>query len=305
MNSPIADDFLEQISADVPDDDQLGLDAFGWAMLRGLAKIKASYPAQWTDVAASIRRFPIAARLRESPLTARSADKPRGYPGDAVMMDLIYRLSPAPAGTTSFGAHWFDYELRSIACRAARERLRYTAKTIRHYATSRRDASVLSLASGHCRELDMLKKSELDQIDFTALDQDRESLSFVTQRLGPSIKVLNDSIHDFIRWDTPMRFDLIYALGLFDYLDDFVAKKLASKAFSLLRPGGELLIGNYHPSLIDTAYMEAIMDWWLLYRNEDDLDGLVADLATTEAATKDVFCDPLGAVTYLRVMKPC
>jgi hypothetical protein len=39
-------------------------------------------------------------------------------------------------------------------------------------------------------------------------------------------------------------------------------------------PGSDrtgLLINNYLPSLINAGYMEAFMDWWLIYRTEAEL----------------------------------
>ena len=44
--------------------------------------------------------------VQQDAFTARAASKPRGYAGDAVMMDFIYRGTP-PAGTTVLGADVF------------------------------------------------------------------------------------------------------------------------------------------------------------------------------------------------------
>ncbi len=65
-----------------------------------------------------------------------------------------------------------------------------------------------------------------------------------------------------------VRFDCIYSLGLFDYLKDRVAARLMEWFWSLLNPGGSILIPNFHPETLGRGWLEAVMDWWLVYRTE-------------------------------------
>src|SRR6202011_3337134 len=71
---------------------------------------------------------------------------------------------------------------------------------------------------------------------------------------------------------------LIYAAGLFDYLQDPFAKALTKTMFESLRSGGKLLLANFLPNIRDCGFMEAVMDWWLTYRTEHDLEGLLEEI---------------------------
>ena len=79
-------------------------------------------------------------------------------------------------------------------------------------------------------------------------------------------------------------FDLVYSTGLFDYLQQPVARRLVTNLFQLLNPGGRLLVANFLPGIRDVGYMEAFMDWRLVYRDEDALNALFTreDLANHE-----------------------
>jgi hypothetical protein len=75
-------------------------------------------------------------------------------------------------------------------------------------------------------------------------------------------------------------FDFIYSAGLYDYLSEDTAVRLTSKLASMLKPGGRLLIANMMPSLPSAGYMEAVMDWWLIYRTTQELKSLSAGVGT-------------------------
>jgi hypothetical protein len=70
-------------------------------------------------------------------------------------------------------------------------------------------------------------------------------------------------------------FDLVYAAGILDYLPDALARGLCAALRGLLRPGGELLVANFLPGSKSTGYMEAFLDWWLLYRTPEALLSLL------------------------------
>ena len=62
------------------------------ATLRGL---RADLPADhWKALGERLRRHPVHELLLESPFAKRAFSKPRGYPGDARLMDLINSALP-------------------------------------------------------------------------------------------------------------------------------------------------------------------------------------------------------------------
>ena len=104
--------------------------------------------------------------------------------------------------------------------------------------------------------------------DFVALDQDEASLKVVARdyaHLG--IRTVDGSVRQILSGKpNPGQFDFVYAAGLFDYLNAPVAAALTRRMFDMTRPGGLMLIPNFLTGVRDCGYMEAFMDWHLIYR---------------------------------------
>ena len=70
--------------------------------------------------------------------------------------------------------------------------------------------------------------------------------------------------------------DVVYASGLFDYLDQRSGALLLRRMFASVTAGGSVLIPNLTPHNEEVGYMEAVMDWWMCYRSEADMCELAA-----------------------------
>ena len=97
-------------------------------------------------------------------------------------------------------------------------------------------------------------------------------------------------------------FDLIYAAGLYDYLSDKVAARLTEKLFSLLSPKGVLMVANVLPDICDAGFMEAFMDWFLIYRDYDALQAIPARL-DHEQLTSRIYQEPNGVFAFLEIRR--
>jgi hypothetical protein len=71
--------------------------------------------------------------------------------------------------------------------------------------------------------------------------------------------------------------------------------------FSMLRPGGRLLIANYARESDGTGYMESFMGWHLIYRDEADIRQLAASIDETEIRDISTFRDLHKNVVFLEV----
>ena len=96
---------------------------------------------------------------------------------------------------------------------------------------------------------------------------------------------------------------LAYAAGLFDYLTRDVARALTGALLHMLSPGGRLLIANFTPETSDAAFMEAFMDWQLVYRDEADMRLLLQGVPPASIEGLEQFRDENENVTYLRVVR--
>ena len=97
--------------------------------------------------------------------------------------------------------------------------------------------------------------------------------------------------------------DVSYTMGLYDYLPESAAVQLTTVMFNALRPGGTLLIANFLPNIMDAGYMESMMDWHLIYRDDAEMLALTRALPVGDVSGIDQFHDPFDNITFLRVSK--
>ena len=268
-----------------------------------------SEPEAWPHYARACLSHPVCRLLYQDPFTGRAFSKPRGYAGDAVMMDYIYSMGEAAqamAEATPLGRAIFDFfDIGSAAKAGVRHRRQLLARFIDRSA-SRGGKRVLAIASGHLREVELSEAVRCGALEeFVALDQDEASLAVVAHdyaHLG--IRAVPGSVRQILAGkQNPGTFDLVYAAGLFDYLNASAATALTCRMFEMTRPGGLLFIPNFLASVRDRGYMEAVMDWHLIYRNHAEMQALAAALPPHQVEDYEVFDDHEDAITYLVVAK--
>jgi hypothetical protein len=97
--------------------------------------------------------------------------------------------------------------------------------------------------------------------------------------------------------------DLIYTVGLIDYLAPRRAKALVTSLYQHLAPGGTLIVGNMMKTNVGNLWpMEFITDWNIIYRDHAEMEALTADI--TGAAEISTALDPTGRVVLVTVKKP-
>jgi hypothetical protein len=278
----------------------------GMGRLRtSLRRLRSGLPtAEWREIGAELRAHRLHDVLLQSPFTRRAYAKPRGYAGDAVLMDLIYGIAP-PGDLTALGGVLYGYEFDSPCFQSVRTRRAILAREIDAVAVTQGDARVLSVACGHLREIEWSRAARAGSVSVTAVDQDRDSLELLADRYrGYQVTALPATVGDLLR--RTVRFsamDLIYAAGLYDYLDADIARTLTATLFRMLRGGGRLLLANFTPATSDAAFMEAVMDWHLVYRTPEQLRALCDSIPAGDLLSIEQFADDQGQVAYLRAVK--
>lgn len=281
------------------------------ALMACLSKIRSSCPSDlWrSSIVPVTRMHPAAQYIYQCPLTRYSFEKPRGYAGDAGLLDLIYQhrsmhdrvMAAPPIGRAIYG-----FTSNVAACAAARQRCRLTAELIDQISATRHRPRILAVACGHLREAGLSRALQEGAVDLlVALDQDIRSLSEVDlyqASVNARIVTHQASILELLKGRIDLgRFDLIYSAGLYDYLDMRTSQLLTSKLFKILNPGGSLLIGNFLATPPEASYMEAYMDWWLLYRDRSQIESFASSLPAGECASMEYFSDPQNRIGYLRI----
>lgn len=253
----------------------------------------------------SVRAHPLFHLMLEDPYTARAFNKPRGYAGDAVMLDYVYDAVP-PANTSAIGQSVFAVTTGLENALSVIHRRDALAELIDDVASCVAKPRVLSIACGHLREArlsDAVRCRKLQS--FHAVDQDPLSLAVVEAELSElDVTAVPGSVSALLRGALQLpRMDLIYAAGLLDYLTAPVAARLIATLSQMLAPGGILLVANFVPHTFGQPYMEAVMDWHLVLRTADELHALVEPVPGAVLQREPAPLDPHGNIAYLQLRR--
>lgn len=271
-------------------------------------KRDSSTSLQWRDTVSACRNHAITGLLHEDPFTYRAFSKPRGYAGDAELLDYIYAEEerwPAPEAS-QIGRRVYDYTTCAPAPSGVRARRGFIADMIDRLADKMHQPHLLSVAAGHLREASLaaaVRRRRLGR--YTALDADPMSLQEVHRCYGCfGVDTVAASIRQCISGKLNLgQYDLVYSIGLFDYLSKATSRRLVSRLFQMLRPGGRLLIANFMPNVRDVGYMEAFMDWNLIYRTRQEMIGMTMEIPQSEIRGITIFAEENQNIIFLKVIR--
>lgn len=258
------------------------------------------------------------------PIHRRAYEKPQGYAGDFELMRLFF--TGIMEGETLYARFLHFVGQRYPMARTVVARERTMREQVRSVVTAGRPVRVLSLACGPALELHSLM-TELPRVDHRTelflLDQDEDALAYAHRALcrtlmerrealsGVQLSALHFSVGQLLRPKDEAEaavgrevlgsMDLVYSAGLFDYLPRAVAKRLVRRLMGMLRPGGELFIGNLREDPASAFMMEHAVAWHLLYREPEQMLELAAGL--DDAAEVGLVLDETERCMFLRVRK--
>lgn len=238
----------------------------------------------------------------KSAVLRRCWEKPRGYAGDFMMMEALYRRTPVGATPAE---RWMDaWALELPGFQAVRNRRDLLSEILReeHARGARR---VMNVASGSAPELVAVARDiAFDTV--TLLDQDQGALDAALShftRVGAlpatrheALRLWCGSVLELLRNRTelpPRSQDCIYSIGLYDYLTERFARRLTTKLWDGLAPGGLLVLGNFNSDNPMHFFTESALDWYLVYRDPAELMRLVDGLpgvVDAQVHTEDTGC---------------
>ncbi len=257
---------------------------------------------EWRDYTRVFQDHALLKPLHQDAFTYRGFRKPRGYAGDAVLMDMVYGTGDRElvAKSSDLGKRIYAVAETTTIFASTRDRVARLATGIDEVCARNPNAHIMSVACGHLREAVSSEAVKTNRFGrFVGLDQDKRSLR-VIQKNHPNVECVAASIGELMDGSVnPGSFDYIYSAGLYDYLDDEIGRRLLHTLVGMIRPGGRIMIVNFLPNLPTVGYMEAAMDWWMVYRPAEQLHALADHLPGAKSSR--VITDPLKHLNYLEV----
>jgi extracellular factor (EF) 3-hydroxypalmitic acid methyl ester biosynthesis protein len=222
--------------------------------------------------------------LRKGAIWDRSYAKPLGYPGDFEIMNQVYDWERLGADAYEMLMHRVGLEVAECIGTRMEVVRSHIADVVREKGHDR-PARIASLGSGPAREVEGYLATHTgggNRAEFSLIDQEEAALRYAHEATYPyvmnaegriSVQGLNLSFTDILRGSEGLAGlppqDLVYSVGLLDYLTDQRCKALVGRLYDLLAPGGLLIIGNMNDCPLSNYWpMEYITDWSLHYRDD-------------------------------------
>ena len=225
--------------------------------------------------------------------------KPRGYSGDFLTIAKIY--DDIPGGAGRIGPLVDACFLGTPAAAAVRNRRHLLGKFIEDALQKNpaETANVTSLACGPAQELfDVYEQLQQPaRLRASLIDIDLQALAFVMDKatrlkLHRHIEVFNNNLLYLAAGRQTIKLapqDLIYSIGLIDYFGDKFVVQLLNFVHDHLKPGGSVVLGNFHPVNPNKAFMDHILEWKLIHRDEQDMHRLFGQSKFGKAADRILF----------------
>jgi extracellular factor (EF) 3-hydroxypalmitic acid methyl ester biosynthesis protein len=245
--------------------------------------------------------------ILRAPFVYRTFAKPLGYAGDYEMVNQM--LADARVGANTYFQIINALFLRAAVATAHRNRIDILTERLWNLgleaARRGQPLRVLNVGCGPAIEIQRLlaEHPHPECFDFTLMDFSEETLAYTKGRIDEvcakrgvhaKVELVHESVHNLLkrtsasRTSLGPRFDYVYCAGLFDYLSDKVCARLIQYFASRTLPGGSILVTNVHKNNPEKHSMEHLLEWHLIYRDEDDVRRLVPAECVVERAYTDV-----------------
>ncbi|MGZ3458143.1 MAG: class I SAM-dependent methyltransferase, partial [Archangium sp.] len=228
----------------------------------------------------------------QCPLIRRCVDKPLGYPGDYVTVEMLFGTEDQ--GVSTMSRMLSHYALNVGPAQAHRARPPWIIGHLHQLEQQLgRPLRVLSFACGP--EHALREHTAMGGTgNFTLCDFDPAPLDYCRRQFDklarmprggspmPQLRFTQVSTYQLIRYrdtldklrhpDGPM--DVVVAAGILDYLKENVMARFLDMMSSLLAPGGTLLLTNLNSHNPWRGLMEYVCDWYVLHRSPEQFQAL-------------------------------
>jgi hypothetical protein len=256
----------------------------------------------------------VGAWVYKSAILKHGFEKPHGYPGDYKMLDMIYDNKPISSNIGSYLDNAFLKSPYAVAIRMRKNRMR---ELLEKFIGERKlnKLNILNIACGSCREiLELLPNLAVGSpVLFTCLDQDEEALNFSRDILLPiapqyiKFRFVKEDITNMVKDEKVARSfsgqNLVYSMGLIDYLSDSVSKKAIQALYGLLEKGGKLILTHKNrEKTFPSIPPDWFCDWKFVPRNKDEVVKLLYNCGISPFSLS-IESDDFGYIYYFTLTK--
>lgn len=252
--------------------------------------------------------------LSKSYCVNRARTWPQGYQGDYKTLETVYRNTPLSEGIGYYlDLCCLDFPLGI----AVRNRIRKLEDILRDELLQRRSPCVLNIACGSCREVfELAPEIETSEARFTCIDLDDDALAFAANRLSYTniSPIASDQVvlrkynavrmfdHELNMNEFGMQ-DIIYSVGLFDYLPTDFLENLFKALYDMIKPGGKLIASFKDADRYRSQEYHWIVDWdGFLQRNTKDFRDILRNADIPDASITELREDS-GIIVFYIVTK--
>ena len=249
---------------------------------RQMETLLSDDPEQLKEVKERFREA-ICPFLEQSWCFSRALHKPRGYPGDAELLSVMYDNVPMANG---FAGYVDLYFLSTTLAYGIRDRLR-CAKTflIEEFERRHGDLSVLNVACGPVREYEGgIEHPDNVNVHITCLDSDAETLQYVESRSSTGAfgdLDINCVCYNALRTSSTQRNiqkfgqpDIIYSIGLCDYIPDKHLVPMLQGWRETVNDRGVVYVAFKDTRRYSHTIYQWYTDWNFYLRNEENCRSL-------------------------------
>lgn len=303
---------LQQLSEAIPPDAEPQEDEFLECLTTALTEVVAAAaeleqiigddPELLTEAQTKFREA-VKPWFDQSWFMERAFTKPRGYPGDFVLLSAIYDNVPKSRG---IGGYLDLYFLNRTLAQGVRTRLAGARRFLSQEILRRKsELSILNVACGPAREYDGGFDADGQTVNLKCIDTDEQALEHVRTQVAtqPGVDLDFECVcYNALRMSSSKstidkfgRPDIIYSIGLCDYLpDDFMIRILRGWRESLA-DGGVVYVAFKDRLRYNAAVYQWLVDWHFYQRTEADCLRLYAE-AGYDTARIEVQRDDDGVI---------
>ena len=175
-----------------------------------------------------------------------------------------------------------------------------------------KDVHIMNLASGACREIKELLEENpkiKNHVSFDCYDTEEDAHAYAKKLIGNKDQNINFFLENALRiagtqniyQKINKKYDIIYSIGLFDYLNYKLSVRLLKNLRKILKNNGVMLIADVRDRYLNPSvfYMEWAGDWNLIYRSDEEFRQVFIDAGFKEKDLKTTY-EQQGIIQYIK-----